>query len=303
MFNKIVYTILGIGLALVFFPHAARDMTKKGVVSGASTQVAAADLPKAAPEMALSVQVPDLSAKSALAYDLDSGSILYSRNLDQKLPIASLTKLMTALVVVQHADLNAEVVISKSDLAVVGSTVGLLAGEKIKVSDLLSAMLIPSGNDAALALANFTAGTPEKFADLMNQEVADLKLVDTHFSNPVGWDSFDSQENFSNSLDLLKIVQEFLKHANLRQIAATKETSVASTDGKYVHRLGSTNKLLLSNSEVVGLKTGFTSKALGNLIILANHNDRQIVTIVLGSQNREDDSQKLMDWIFSAYQW
>lgn len=302
MLNKIVYTILGIGLALVFFPHSAKDSIKKPGVSGISTQAGDAAL-KPAPEIAFNSSPPMLSAHAAMAYDLNSGTILYSNNLDEKLPIASLTKLMTALTVVTHVDPKYVVTITKADETPVGSTVGLVAGEKISVSDLLAAMLIPSGNDAALALANFVSGTPERFADLMNQDAANLHLVNTHFSNPVGWDSFDEQENFSNTLDLMKIVQEFLKHDQLRKIVGTRRISVSSADGKYTHLLQTTNKLLLDDPEVVGIKTGFTSRALGNLIILANHGDSQIVTIVLGSDNREEDTQKLMDWVFQVYRW
>ncbi len=304
MLNKIIYTILGIGLAIVLIPHSARDTSKKSLISGVSTQAQAADQIKSAPEMAINQAVPVLTAHAALAFDLDSGTILFSSNLDEKLPIASLTKLMTALVVVKKANLDAEVTIAKQDLTSVGSTVGLVEGEKIKVSDLLSAMLIPSGNDAALALADFVGETPEKFADLMNQEAKDLNLVQTHFSNPVGWDSYEDQENFSNALDLVRIVKEFLKHDELASIVRTRETTVSSVDGKYNHTLRTTNKLLLDNpQEVMGIKTGFTSKALGNLIILTNHNNRQILTIVLGSQNREEDTQKLLDWVLSVYRW
>lgn len=253
--------------------------------------------------MAVNLTPPLLTAHAALAFDLNSGAILYSNNLDEKMPIASLTKLMTALTVINHADPKFQVTITKADETPIGSTVGLVAGERINVSSLLAAMLIPSGNDAALALANFVSGTPEKFADLMNQDAESLHLVNTHFSNPVGWDSYDKQENFSNTLDLIKIVQEFLKHEQLRQIVGTRKISVSSADGKYVHQLQTTNKLLLDDPDVLGIKTGFTSKALGNLIILVNRGDSEIVTIVLGSDNREDDTQKLLDWVYRVYRW
>ncbi|MEJ0021174.1 MAG: serine hydrolase [Candidatus Doudnabacteria bacterium] len=302
MLNKILYTTLGISLALIFFPHPAKEAVKTPVVAGISTQAADNAL-KTAPEMAVNLSQPQLTARAALAYDLDSGTVLYSNNLDEKLPIASLTKLMTALTVVNHVGPNAVVTIIKADETPIGSTVGLVEGEKITVSDLLAAMLIPSGNDAALALANFVAGTPEKFAEMMNQEATDLNLANTHFSNPVGWDTFDSQANFSNSLDLIKIVQEFLKHDELRKIVGTRQASVSSLDGKYVHQLLTTNKLLLDDPEVTGIKTGFTSKAMGNLIILDNHGGNQIVTVVLGSDNREADTQKLLDWVFAVYKW
>ncbi|MEO8065254.1 MAG: serine hydrolase [Candidatus Doudnabacteria bacterium] len=303
MLNKIIYTLLGIALAVAFFPHLARDSARTPVVAGNSTVSSIAADITAAPEMAVNRSVPDLTAKAALAYDLSSGAILYSNNLDEKLPIASLTKLMTALTVVSSVDLRSEVTVQKEDQTPIGSTIGLVVGEKIKVSDLLKAMLIPSGNDAALALADFVAGSPEKFAAMMNQQAANLNLANTHFSNPVGWDRYDKQENYSNSLDLIKIVQEFLKYDFLRKIVATRVTSITSSDGKYSHELHSTNKLLLDDPQVAGIKTGFTSKALGNLIVLVNHSGHEIVTIVLGSDNRETDTQDLLDWVFAVYKW
>ncbi|MBX4187096.1 MAG: D-alanyl-D-alanine carboxypeptidase [Candidatus Doudnabacteria bacterium] len=302
MLNKIIYTILGIGIAFVFFPHAARD-TRKPAISGIATQTAQAQPTKAAPEMALNLSSPELTAKSAVAYDLDSGTVLYSKNLDDKLPIASLTKLMTALVTVNRANTEAEVTISKNDLTQVGSTVGLVEGEKIKVSELLKAMLIPSGNDAALALADFVSGTPEKFAEQMNEEARKLNLTNTNFSNPVGWDSFAEKENFSNALDMIKVTEAFLQHENLREIAGTKQATVSSVDGKFSHHLRTTNQLLLDDPNVQGVKTGFTSKALGNLIVLYNYNGTRVLSVILDSQDREQDSLKLLDWVFKVYRW
>ncbi|HEX9503993.1 MAG TPA: serine hydrolase [Patescibacteria group bacterium] len=302
MLNKIIYTILGIGIAFVFFPHTAHE-ARKPAVSGIAIQKAVAQIEKAAPEMALNLSAPILSAKSAVAYDLNSGTMLYSKNLDEKLPIASLTKLMTAIVTIKHVDLNAEVTVRKADLTNVGNTVGLVEGERIRVADLLKAMLIPSGNDAALVLANFVGGSSEKFADLMNEEAKKLNLVDTNFSNPVGWDSWADKENFSNSLDLIKVAQEFLSCPEFRRIVATKQAVIYSVDGKYMHNLRTTNQLLLEDPNVIGVKTGFTSKALGNLMIQYNREGTSVLTIILSSQDREGDSRKFLDWVFRVYRW
>jgi serine-type D-Ala-D-Ala carboxypeptidase (penicillin-binding protein 5/6) len=300
--NKIIYTILGFGLAFIFFPHASHD-SRKPSVSGVVTQVAEAKPEKAAPEMALNLSAPILTANSAVAFDLNSGTILYSKNLDNKLPIASLTKLMTAIVTVKKVKMTDEVVVSRNALLGIGNTVGLVEGEKLKVSDLMAAMLIPSGNDAALALAIHVAGSPEKFADLMNDEARRLNLVATSFSNPAGWDRWADKENFSNSLDLIKVVQEFLKHQELREIVKTKDVQIKSLDGRYVHNLRTTNQLLLEDPNVIGIKTGFTSKALGNLIIQYDHNDTSVLTIILSSNDREGDSRKLLEWIYKVYRW
>ncbi len=303
MLNKIIFTILGIGIAFVFFPHTASSPRKVASISGVATQKAEAKPESAAPEMALNLSAPVLTAKSAVVFDLNSGTILYSKNLDGKLPIASLTKLMTALVVVEKTEMDDVVTIRKEDLLGIGNTVGLIEGEKIKVRDLLKAMLIPSGNDAALSLASYVAGTPEKFSELMNEKAKQLNLVATRFSNPAGWDYWATQENFSNSLDLMKITQEFITHEELLEIVKIKESVVTSVDGKYAHRLKSTNQLLLDDPKVEGIKTGFTSKALGNLVTLYNQDSNHVLTIVLNSDNREEDSRKLLDWVFTVYRW
>ncbi len=299
MLNKIIYTILGIGLALIFFPRPAQDSNRQASVAGTAIGTDSASV-RSSPEMAVNLPAPLLTARAALAYDLDSSAILYSKNLDEKLPVASLTKLVTALVAVKTKDLNQVVLVPREAQGVVGSTIGLVAGEKIKADDLLSAMLISSSNDATLALAYFVAGDEEKFVKLMNLEAKNLGLVATNFSNPVGW---DFGENYSNTLDLMKIVKEFLNNPKLAQTVAIREKIITSTDGKYSHTLRTTNKLLLDDPNVAGIKTGFTSKAQGNLIILINHQGSQIVTLVLGSDNREVDSEKLLDWLFKAYRW
>ncbi len=300
MLNKIIFTILGFGLAFVFIPHSAKDNHPQALVSGISTVNAETPSINPTPELAGDLLPPEFTAKSALAWDLESGSVLYSKNLDEKLPIASLTKLMTAIVVMQNANLDEVVTVDRSDQNVVGVSVGLTIGEQLTVKDLLSAMLIPSSNDAALILANYISGSSDKFATLMNDEATKLNLTGTYFSNPVGWDTDDSH---STALDLVKIVREFLKNEELVKIASTKQMQISSVDKTLSHQLTTTNKLLLQNPEVTGLKTGFTSKALGNLAITANHNGRQILTIVLGSTNREDDSEKLLEWVFGAYRW
>src|SRR5687768_4982727 len=231
MLHKIIYTILGFALAFIFFPQAARDSKHPVLVSGAATQNESAQVLNA-PEMATSVPAPILSAKSAMAYDFDTGTVLYSKNLDDKLPVASLTKLMTALVVSKHFELDKVIEIEKKDLTSTGSTIGLTTGEKITIIDLLKALLIPSANDAALALANHTAGSSHEFTRLMNIEAEKLGLASTKFTNPVGW---DIDENYSTTQDFAKIVQAVMNQKQLAEIVRTRETTISSVDKIYTH--------------------------------------------------------------------
>lgn len=303
MINKIFYITIGAAITFVLFPQSAQD-NQSGVspiVLGTSTRSAGIEKKYfPAPEMAISLSPPTFTAKAALAYDLNSDIILYSNNLNTRLPIASLTKLVTALIVIKNSYLENIVTVEKFDTQVVGSNMGLVAGEKIKIIDLLYGMLVSSSNDAALALARSVGGSTENFTKLMNEETGLLKLQDTHFTNPVGW---DLEDNYSTVLDLKIILNEFFKNPTLLEIVNTREKVVNSIDSNYSHKLISTNKLLLENSNISGVKTGFTTKALGNLIIKISKFNAQVVTIVLNSQEREQDTKKLIDWLFAVYRW
>ncbi|MBI2355644.1 MAG: D-alanyl-D-alanine carboxypeptidase [Candidatus Doudnabacteria bacterium] len=296
MLQKIVYTIFGVAIALLFFPRAARDSNQQNqlTVLGLST----GSYP-ASPELASSVTPPNLSSKAAMAYDLDSGTILFTQNFDEQLPIASLTKLMTAMVAAKNSQLDEAVMVKHSDVKVVGSSMGLVPGERISVRDLLYGVLISSSNDASLALANHKSPT-EEFIAAMNEEAKRLNLQSTKFSNPVGWDYAD---NYSTAHDLSLLVNEFLKYEELSRIVRIKEAELRSLDGKYSHKLTTTNKLLIDNDAVTGIKTGFTSQAKGNLVLRIENHGRSIITIILGSDDREGDSKKLLDWITQVYRW
>lgn len=303
MLNKIFYITIGAAVTFILFPQSAKDHSSviNPVVLGTSTENTISEKNYfATPEMAISLSPPLLTAKAVLAYDLNSDIILYSNNLNSRLPVASLTKIMTALVVVKHSNLDDFITVSKVDTQVVGSNMGLVPGEKIKIIDLLYGMLVSSSNDAAMSLARSVGGSVENFVVLMNEEVEKLKLIDTHFTNSVGW---DLEDNYSTVLDLKIILKEFFKNPTLLEIVNTREKIVDSIDSSYSHKLISTNKLLLENNNVSGVKTGFTTKALGNLIIVINQSGAKVVTIVLNSQEREQETQKLIDWLFTVYRW
>ncbi|MBX4204661.1 MAG: serine hydrolase [Candidatus Doudnabacteria bacterium] len=299
MYRKTIFSIAALGAVVLIFPHQTWNK-QLPAVSSASIENQEPSADTVSPELIGGSTAPHSSAKSILAIDLNTGTVLYSQNPAEKLPIASLTKLMTAMVVSDHASKDQVVTIDKADTQVTCLCVGLLAGEQLTVENLLKAMLIPSSNDSAKALARFTGGDEVAFVKMMNDKAAELGLADTHFSNPAG---LDSPDNYSTAQDLSKIAQEFLKYSLLERIVATGGMDVSSVDGKFVHHLRTSNKLLLENSEVVGVKTGFTNDAQGNLIIKIDHNGIKVLTIVLNTPNREDDTRNLIDWIFHAYRW
>ena len=263
-------------------------------------------------------------AKSAVAVDVGSEKILYDQNANRRLPIASLTKLMTALVVLDNLkDLSKEVVtIDREVCNAPTSKVGcptsthcfsdvLHPGEKVKAQDLLEAMLVNSANDAAVALAKHIAGSQKKFAELMNKKAREIGLRDTHFCNPSGLDDEEdgSEKCYSSAADVAKIVVYALKnkrYQDLQRIFKIKEKWFTSLDNQKKHRFATTNILLDSMPNCLGAKTGFTYEAGKTLMMIANHpQDKKIkvVAVILNDPYRFEDAQKLFNWIFQSYNW
>lgn len=249
--------------------------------------------------------VPELSARAVLVKEPKNPQPLYRKNPHLVLPIASLTKLMTAIVVYKHASLDDVVRIESTDLGTESYLAGLVAGEKIRVRDLLQAMLVSSANDATLALARTVGGTTEQFVAEMNEQAKALGMNETRFSNPVG---FDAAGHYSTVSDLSRLVDEFLRYPELLVMVREKSAVLASVDGRIRHRISTSNKLLLKYPDVIGLKTGYTAEAKGNLIILIAADDAAqapalYYSIILGSDNREQESEKIMSWVKENFEW
>ena len=239
-------------------------------------------------------------AESAFVKDKNSGIILFEKNSEEKLPIASLTKLMTALIVSRKLKTDDVVIISPEDTKVSPYRADLVPGEKLLAGDLLKAMLISSANDATLALARAAGGTVKNFVKEMNNEAQSLRMNSTAFTNPVG---FDDDGHYSTATDLAILVEELLRHPELIEIAGLKETKVDSIDGRYTHRLFTTNQLMLKYKEIVGLKTGYTTEAKGNLIILAQEGPVLLYSIILNSNDRETETEKVLRWVKQSFVW
>jgi D-alanyl-D-alanine carboxypeptidase (penicillin-binding protein 5/6) len=239
---------------------------------------------------------PDLTAKAVLVRDVGSGVALLEKNSDEKLPIASLTKLMTALVVIDKASLDDEVVIENSDLETPLFRLNFPSQERVTVRGLLAAMLVSSANDAAMALARHTMGSPGEFVKAMNEKARSLHMASTSFANPVG---FDAPSHFSTASDLSRLVEEVLAHGVLLDIVKMKSAAVTSVSGHHKAKLYTTNRLLLEDPRVTGLKTGFTAEAGGSLIILTD----KYYSIMLGSLDREQETKAVMTWVENNFVW
>jgi len=256
------------------------------------------------PVNAKPAKAPGVSAKAVLIKDIESGVAVYEKNSAEKLPIASLTKLMTALIVVENASLDDEVEIKASDLQTAPYRINFAVGDRVAIKDLLTAMLVPSANDAALALARHTFGSKEDFVKAMNNKARGLGMVSTSFANPVG---FDSASHYSTAADMSLLAEEFIKHTELLDIVKLKSADIASLSSSRKQRVYTTNKLLLERDDVVGLKTGYTVEAKGSLITLVDNGNPEsplrYYSIMLGSDDREMETRMLMKWIEDNFIW
>ncbi len=238
-------------------------------------------------------RMPQVTARAALLADAKTGQILLNQNGDQPLPPASTTKVMTALVVLERTRPDDPVTVPAS--ALIGeASMGLLAGERLSVGDLLYGLLTVSGNDAAMALAGHVAGTPDAFVVLMNQRAAAMNLAATHFANPHG---LDAPNHVMSASDLLTITRAALTHDLFAQIVATPKSSVAG------HLLVSTNELLTTYPGADGVKTGTTDAGGECLVASATRDGQKAIAIVLGSRDRYGDSRALLDHYFAYYGW
>lgn len=251
------------------------------------------------PPLSKNIDVPQVSAKAVFVKDLGTGTILYQKNTSERLPIASTTKIMTALVASDYYKPNSILVIGQS-FQIPGSKVGLNYGEDLSFRSLLYGMLLNSGNDAAYAIAENYPGGVLGFVSAMNKKAQYLNLINTHFENPAG---FDSPNHYSSAKDLEIITEEALKDSQLTRIFATKETNIVSLDKKYTHPLANLNKLLSTVKGVLGVKTGYTEEAKENLVTLVDRNNHKILTVVLGSDDRFGESTNLIEWVYSNFTW
>ncbi len=251
------------------------------------------------PPVSSNTLVPDLSARAIFIKDLTTESILYQKDANISLPIASTTKVMTALVASEYFKPNSNLIVKES-AQVSGTRIGLFPGEDLSFRSLLYGMLLSSGNDAAFAIAENYPGGVTGFVSAMNTKAERLQLLSTHFDNPAG---FDSANHFSSASDLAKITEKALQDSTLSRIFATKETSIVSLDRKYTHQLQNLNKLLSQVSGVLGVKTGFTEAAKENLVTLVEREGHKVLIVVLGSDDRFGETTKLIDWVYGNFKW
>lgn len=235
----------------------------------------------------------EVTSQAVLVYDVDADQILLEHNADQALPPASLTKLMTALLILEESDLSAPVTIGPDDI-IGGSTMGLQVGERWTVEQLLWGLLVPSGNDASLALARHHSGQTHTFVQRMNLRAQELGLTATHFENPHG---LDAAGHVSSAHDMLILTRLLWSNPLFRQMAGTASITLGG------RTLQSTNQLLGRFPGANGVKTGTTTLGGECLIASIEHDGHQLLIVVLGSQDRYADVRVIDDLYTRNYGW
>ena len=241
---------------------------------------------------------PLLSAQAVIAVDLDSGVTLYEKNPDLKLLPASTTKIVTSLVALDYYPL--EEVLKVQKVNVVGQKMRLVPGEEITAKDLLYGLLVYSANDAAEVLAENYPGGREVFITAMNLKAEELQLENTNFSNPSG---LETNNHSTTARDLVKVAKHAMQNPIFAEIVSTKEKTVKSVNGEITHKLVNINELLGEVEGVLGVKTGWTENARENLVTYIKRGERNVMIVVLGSQDRFGETKELISWIFKNYSW
>lgn len=241
-----------------------------------------------------------ITSRIALIYDRASGKILYEKNGNKQTPMASTTKIMTAIVVLENANLSDEVTIDSKAAGIGGSRLGLKKNDKITVNDLLYGLMLRSGNDAAVALATHVGGSVEGFAELMNKKAEELGLVNSHFVVPHG---LDNDGHYTTAFELAKMADYALGIDKFKEIVGCK-TATIYING-YAKTINNTNKLLGSVSGVYGVKTGFTNGAGRCLVTACKRNNLDIITVIIGADTNEirsDDTIKLIQYAYTKFE-
>ena len=248
-----------------------------------------------------SSELPTINSRAYVVIDRKSNTVLVGKNENQKKKMASTTKIMTALIVIENCDLSETVEISKKSASTRGSRLGLKTGDKITVYDLLYGLMMRSGNDSAVALAEHTAGSISNFADLMNQKAVELGLSNTHFVTPHG---LDEDEHYTTAYELALLSNYAMNNEIFAKIVGTKNYTI--TINGYPKTLTNTNELLGSLNGVYGIKTGFTNGANRCLVTCCKRGEMDLICVVLGADTkkyRTTDSIKLLEYSFSNFKY
>lgn len=240
-----------------------------------------------------------ISARSAIVMDQNSNRILYSNNISERMLIASTTKIMTAIIAINYGDLEKEVIVDESVLKAYGSAIYIEVGEKLKLKDLIYGLMLRSGNDAAIVIANEVAGSMENFVYLMNQKAIDIGMKNTVFINNHGLEDNKGNGNLSTAYDMAILMKYAMNNKIFREITRTKNYKTTTNYKTYVWN--NKNKIIHSNDFITGGKTGFTEKARRTLVTTASKDNMDLVIVTLNDPNDFKDHLDLYNKYFEMY--
>ncbi|HEY6540973.1 MAG TPA: serine hydrolase [Ktedonobacteraceae bacterium] len=267
--------------------------------------------PRATPVLTPHGKPPAISANEAMLVDEDSGDVLYDLNGEHAQPMASTTKIMTAVIAIQTANLDMLVTVHQDAVSEVnnngGSSANLQAGEQLTLRDLLYGLLLPSGDDAALAIADALGGSAQNFVHIMNLYAYRLRLFSTHYINPDGLTYYDANNrpipgHYTTAYDLARLAQYAMSLPLFAQIVRTLHYNLPASATHKAHSWTNTNTLLTTYSGMTGIKTGFTLEAGACLVFSATRNGHHLLGVVLHSSDenhRFSDAENLLNWGFA----
>lgn len=294
-FTKKLLFISSVLLVFSSFSEAGNGSTG---LSDSSVQVAQAEPEREPGRRAERLTPPAIHAKAAALIDVASGRILYSRNGEEPLPMASTTKIMTAIVAIESGKLSDVVKTSKRAFAKEGSSLYLRRGEEMSLHHLLYGLMLRSGNDAAVAIAEHVGGSEEGFVYMMNEKAEMLGLEKTQFRNPHG---LDADGHYTTANDLARLSAYALHNPTFQEIVRTKVKTVPNPNANWDYKWTNKNKMLQLYEGADGVKTGYTSKALRCLVSSATRHGQQLAVVTLNDGNDWLDHTRLLDYGFSAF--
>lgn len=241
---------------------------------------------------------PEITSRAAIFLDTKTGEVFYAKNTHQRLPIASLTKVMTVAVVLEHHNLDDNFTISKIAAGMEPDKMQLLEGEKLSLKELLEGVFLISANDAAQTLAENSASSPAAFVKMMNEKAKQIGMEDSFFANPTGLDE-DQNNTYSSAYDLVLLARYVIRnYPFLIDISSQQHILIPQTSTHQDYDLYNGINLLATYPGVVGFKTGYTPEAGLTLITLARKDGHEVLGVLLGAENRREDAKELLDYSF-----
>ena len=244
----------------------------------------------------VNISIPlKVSARNAIAIDAESNQVLWNQNAYEIVPMASTTKILTALIAINYGDLDRKVLISKNASSIRGSTVGYSAGEEITMRELLFGLMFRSGNDAAIAIAEDIGGSIEGFSNIMNDFAKNVGIIDSHFESPHG---LDSPKHYSSAYDLAILTSKAMEYSVFRECVGEKV--IYKDKYNFTRDYQNINKILYKIPEANGVKTGYTGGAGKCLVSSINHNGKNIIIVVLNCVDRWNVTEKIYNYVVKS---